>query len=73
VKRAHFRPYKDRRGQWRFKFVGANGEVMFPSEDYTRKASVPRAIARLRLEVLRAPIVWPEGEEPRGRGRGGGR
>ena len=39
-----FEVYKDKKGEFRFRFKASNGEVMFLSEGYKAKASAMSAI-----------------------------
>lgn len=43
-----FEVYKDKAGEFRFRFKASNGEVMFSSEGYKAKASALSAIESIR-------------------------
>jgi uncharacterized protein YegP (UPF0339 family) len=36
-RRARVEVFKDRKGQWRFRLIAGNGEIIAQSEGYTRK------------------------------------
>ena len=46
-----FEVYKDKAGEFRFRFRASNGEVMFASEGYKAKASAQSAIVSIRKNV----------------------
>lgn len=46
-----FEVYKDKAGEFRFRFRASNGEVMFASEGYKAKASAQSAIESIRKNV----------------------
>lgn len=49
--------YKDVKGEWRWRFVAPNGEIVaISSEGYTRKANAKRAIEIVSMEFARAKI-----------------
>ena len=50
-----FRVYQSQDG-WRWRLVGANGEIVAQGEAYTRKADALRAVRRLKSEVWRATV-----------------
>ena len=43
-----FEVYKDKAGEFRFRFKAPNGESMFASEGYTQKASAMSAIESIK-------------------------
>ena len=43
-----FEVYKDKKGETRFRYRAANGEVMFSSEGYKAKASAMKAIESIK-------------------------
>lgn len=43
--------YKDKKGEFRFRFRASNGEAMFASERYSGKASAMKAIASIKEHV----------------------
>lgn len=55
-------PFKGEDGQFYFRVVAGNGEVISISEGYTRKSSVYRAIKSFRNSVWRAKVAPLEGE-----------
>jgi uncharacterized protein YegP (UPF0339 family) len=46
--------------EWWVRVRGRNGEILFHSENYTRKNSAIRAAERLRAQMLTAEIVVKE-------------
>lgn len=46
-----FEVYKDKAGEFRFRFRASNGEAMFSSEGYKAKASAVNAIESIRKNV----------------------
>ncbi|MCA9741619.1 MAG: DUF1508 domain-containing protein [Deferribacteres bacterium] len=52
-----FEVYKDKGGEFRFRFVAPNGEAMFASQGYSRKQSALGAIESLQKNVPNASIV----------------
>jgi len=56
-KKPKFVYFQGENGEWFFHFAAANGEIMFPSEGYTRKVSCLKAIARIKREVGGAVVV----------------
>jgi len=51
-----FEVYKDKAGEFRFRFKASNGENMFASEGYTQKASALSAIESIRKHAAGAEI-----------------
>ena len=51
-----FEVYKDKAGEFRFRYVASNSEVLFSSEGYRAKASVMHAIQTIRATVVEAKI-----------------
>lgn len=49
-----FEVYKDKAGQFRFRFRASNGEVMFSSEGYAAKASALSAIESIKKNAPEA-------------------
>lgn len=43
-----FEVYKDKAGEFRFRFKASNGETMFASEGYAQKASAISAIESIK-------------------------
>ncbi|RXF75607.1 YegP family protein [Hansschlegelia zhihuaiae] len=43
-----FELYKDKKGEFRFRFKASNGETMFASEGYKAKASAEKAIESIK-------------------------
>ena len=43
-----FEVYKDKKGETRFRYRAANGEIMFSSEGYKAKASAMKAIESIK-------------------------
>ncbi|AYG60351.1 YegP family protein [Rhizobium jaguaris] len=51
-----FEVYKDKAGEFRFRFKASNGETMFASEGYKAKASALHAIESIKSHVGGATI-----------------
>lgn len=51
-----FEVYKDKAGEYRFRFKASNGETMFASEGYKAKASAMSAIASIKKNAPDAKI-----------------
>ncbi|MDE1158491.1 MAG: YegP family protein [Neorhizobium sp.] len=52
-----FEIYKDKAGEFRFRFKASNGETMFSSEGYKAKASAVSAIESIKKHVPEAATV----------------
>jgi len=52
-----FEVYKDKAGEFRFRFKASNGEAMFSSEGYKAKASAMNAIESIKKNAPGAEIV----------------
>jgi uncharacterized protein YegP (UPF0339 family) len=51
-----FEIYKDKKGETRFRYRAANGEVVFSSEAYKAKASATKAIESIKKNAATAPV-----------------
>jgi len=51
-----FEVYKDKAGEFRFRFKASNGETMFGSEGYKAKASAMSAIESIKKNAPGAEI-----------------
>lgn len=51
-----FEVYKDKKGEFRFRYRAANGEPMFASEGYKTKASALKAIDSIRKNAADAEL-----------------
>lgn len=51
-----FEVYKDKKGEFRFRFKASNGETMFASEGYKTKASALKSIESIRKHVADAEL-----------------
>ncbi|HSI41169.1 MAG TPA: YegP family protein [Xanthobacteraceae bacterium] len=51
-----FEVYKDKAGEFRFRFRASNGEAMFSSEGYKAKASALNAIESIKKNAPGAAI-----------------
>ena len=51
-----FEVYKDKKGETRFRYRAANGEIMFSSEGYKAKASAMKAIESIKKNAPTAPV-----------------
>lgn len=52
-----FTIYKDTSGQFRFRIVATNGNVLASSEAYSAKASAQGAIDRIKSDAAAADVV----------------
>ena len=52
-----FEVYKDKAGEFRFRFKASNGETMFGSEGYKAKASAMSAIESIKKNAPGADVV----------------
>ncbi|MBB4480248.1 YegP family protein [Rhizobium sp. MC63] len=52
-----FEVYKDKSGEFRFRFKASNGETMFLSEGYKAKASAMSAIESIKKNSPGADVV----------------
>ncbi|MFG1296764.1 YegP family protein [Xanthobacter variabilis] len=53
---AKFEVFKDKAGEFRFRFRASNGEIMFSSEGYKAKASALSAIESIKKNAPAAPV-----------------
>ncbi|NMN57751.1 hypothetical protein FHT36_001648 [Xanthobacter sp. SG618] len=53
---AKFEVYKDKAGEFRFRYKASNGEVMFASEGYKAKSSAMEAIESIKKNVASATV-----------------
>ncbi|MEP0321257.1 MULTISPECIES: YegP family protein [Hyphomicrobiales] len=51
-----FEVYKDKAGEFRFRFKASNGETMFGSEGYKAKASAMNAIKSIKKNAPDADV-----------------
>jgi uncharacterized protein YegP (UPF0339 family) len=51
-----FEIYKDKRGEFRFRFKSPNGETMFSGEGYKQKQSAKKAIESIKNNVPDAEV-----------------
>jgi uncharacterized protein YegP (UPF0339 family) len=51
-----FEVYKDKAGEFRFRFKASNGETMFSSEGYKAKASALHAIESIKKNAPGATV-----------------
>jgi uncharacterized protein len=52
-----FTIYKDKAGQFRFRIVALNGNILASSEGYVAKASAKNAIDRIRQDAAGADVI----------------
>lgn len=52
-----FTIYKDKGGEFRFRIVATNGNVLASSEGYSAKASARSAIDRIKSDAAGAEVV----------------
>lgn len=55
-----FEVYKDKAGEYRFRFKAPNGENMFGSEGYKAKASALKAIESIKKNAPGAAVAEKE-------------
>ncbi len=53
---AKFELYKDKAGEFRFRYKASNGEIMFGSEGYAAKTSAVDAIESIKKNVAGATV-----------------
>ncbi|MFG1461559.1 DUF1508 domain-containing protein [Xanthobacter sp. DSM 24535] len=53
---AKFEVYKDKAGEFRFRYKASNGEVMFSSEGYKAKASALAAIESIKKNAAESKV-----------------
>lgn len=53
---AKFEVFKDKAGEFRFRYRASNGEIMFSSEGYKAKASAQDAIESIKKNVPTATV-----------------
>ena len=51
-----FEVYKDKKGEYRFRFRAPNGQLMFSGEGYKQKLSATKAIESIKKNVGAAVI-----------------
>lgn len=52
-----FQIYKDKAGEFRFRIVATNGNVLAASEGYKAKASAKGAIDRIKSDAADAEVI----------------
>ncbi|HQY32419.1 DUF1508 domain-containing protein [Actinotalea sp.] len=52
-----FTIYKDAKGEFRFRIVATNGNILASSQGYSAKASAQNAIDRIRSDAADAAVV----------------
>ncbi|MGV8977204.1 MAG: YegP family protein [Cellulomonas sp.] len=52
-----FTIYKDKAGEFRFRIIATNGNILAASEGYKAKASAHGAIDRIKADAAAAPVV----------------
>lgn len=52
-----FTIYKDKAGEFRFRIIATNGNVLAASEGYSAKASAKKAIDRIKSDAAAADVV----------------
>jgi uncharacterized protein YegP (UPF0339 family) len=52
-----FTIYRDKAGEFRFRIVATNGNILAGSEGYTAKASAQKAIDRIKSDAADAEVV----------------
>jgi uncharacterized protein YegP (UPF0339 family) len=51
-----FEVYKDKRGEYRFRFRAPNGQLMFSGEGYKQKTSATNAIESIKKNAVGAEV-----------------
>lgn len=59
-----FEVYKDKKGETRFRYRAANGEIVFSSEGYKAKASAMKSIESIKKNVPTAEVVEEAAKAP---------
>lgn len=54
---AKFEIYKDKKGEYRFRFKSANGEIVASSEGYTQKSNCLKGINAIKRSAPDARLV----------------
>ena len=54
---AKFEVYKDKKGEFRFRMIASNGQVIAQGESYKRKASCLNGIASIKKNAPKAEVV----------------
>lgn len=52
MKTARFVVYKDKKGQWRWRLVAANGRVLAQGEGHSRKTSALRSVEAVKKAIF---------------------
>lgn len=52
-----FTVYRDKAGEFRFRIVATNGNVLASSEGYSAKASAMKAIDRIKSDAAEADVI----------------
>lgn len=52
-----FTVYRDKAGEFRFRIVATNGNVLASSEGYSAKASAIKAIDRIKSDAAEADVI----------------
>jgi uncharacterized protein YegP (UPF0339 family) len=55
-----FQVFEDAAGEWRWRLVGGNGEVVAQSESYTRAEDAERGAQQVSLLASVAEVTRPE-------------
>lgn len=50
---------KDKKGQFRFRMVAPNGQIMFQSQGYSKKQSAVSAIESIKKNAPKADVTEP--------------
>jgi uncharacterized protein YegP (UPF0339 family) len=51
--------YRGEDGDWRWRLVGLNSEIVASGEGYASKSNALRAVRRMKAEVWRAKVEAP--------------
>lgn len=52
-----FTVYRDKAGEFRFRIVATNGNILASSEGYKAKASAIKAIERIKSDAAEADVI----------------
>jgi uncharacterized protein YegP (UPF0339 family) len=59
-----FELYKDKKGEFRFRFLASNGEPLFASEGYKARASATKAIESIKKNAADAAVEDRTKDDP---------
>lgn len=60
VRLARYEVYEDKAGEYRFRLVGGNGEIVAVSEGYSTRADAERGVSTMKENAKEAELEEPE-------------